>query len=193
MLVRGFLSFWAHPEFLVFSISLWWKRYLQKHVPGAPKRPPASATPAGAVPPPSSKPPPKSRFARDGNLQLLPPVASGIYYIILYIYIFMCSGGSGRFWAVCTGMGSSGWLFAGVWRLCAALGGSMRPWAALGGPGRLWAALGGSGRLQAILDGSGWLLVALRKCGWLWAALGRSGRFWADLSRPVALGRPAWL
>jgi hypothetical protein len=47
-----FLSFWVNPAFLVFSRGLWWKRYLQKHVPGAPKRPPASATPAGIVPPP---------------------------------------------------------------------------------------------------------------------------------------------
>ena len=46
------LSFWVLPEFLVFSVGLRWKKYLQKHVPGAPKGSLYPPTPAALVPPP---------------------------------------------------------------------------------------------------------------------------------------------
>jgi hypothetical protein len=45
------LSFWVLPEFLVFSVGLRWKKYLQKHDPGAPKGSNHPPTPAGTVPP----------------------------------------------------------------------------------------------------------------------------------------------
>ena len=48
-----------------------------KTYPWHPKGSPEPSHPGGLRPASSSKPPPKSRFARDGNLQLLPSVASG--------------------------------------------------------------------------------------------------------------------